>query len=303
MRIRRRKRGKCAALAMVAMLAAGHARAVAEQPVRAAAPAEAPASRPWLGVLLGDAVDGGVQVVAVVPGGPAAAADLRAGDVVLRLGEHPIARNEDLAGALAGAPPGDPLVVQVVRDGVLVRKTVRPAARRPPGPVIAPPAPLPPPRVLLPSPGTDLDAMLGLRTSAIPAELRRHYGAPAEAGLLVIRIAPGTVASRSGIEVGDVLVRACGEALDQPAANPCGPRPEGPHEIALELVRDGEPRVLKVELPGGYAAPSAPDARVAGQTGAIDERARELRIRVLEREIARLEQRLAALKRELESLE
>jgi len=84
--------------------------------------------RGWLGVRL-DALnsqlgeyfgvkDGaGVLVTEVVEGGPAAAAGLQAGDVVVKVGEIDVASPDALHEAMAGTKPGDELKLQVLRKG------------------------------------------------------------------------------------------------------------------------------------------------------------------------------------------
>ena len=87
-----RQRGVLAAL----LLATGLVHAAGETP----APAPAPASRSWLGVWLEDAVDGGVQIIEVVPNGPAAKAGLASGDLVIRIGSKDVADRIELSNAL-----------------------------------------------------------------------------------------------------------------------------------------------------------------------------------------------------------
>jgi S1-C subfamily serine protease len=59
---------------------------------------------------------GGTHVISVVAGSPAAAAGLRAGDVVVRFDDHAIARVPDLLVALRGYSPGDEVDVAVIRN-------------------------------------------------------------------------------------------------------------------------------------------------------------------------------------------
>ena len=47
---------------------------------------------------------------------------------------------------------------------------------------------------------------LGIMVTGLTPELRQFYGAPAERGVLVARVVPGSPAARAGLRVGDVLV-------------------------------------------------------------------------------------------------
>ncbi|HEY1617928.1 MAG TPA: trypsin-like peptidase domain-containing protein [Streptosporangiaceae bacterium] len=60
---------------------------------------------------------GGVAVVAVVSGGPAAKAGLRAGDVIIGIGSQGTPSLAALEGNLASRRPGDDVTVHIVRNG------------------------------------------------------------------------------------------------------------------------------------------------------------------------------------------
>jgi len=47
---------------------------------------------------------------------------------------------------------------------------------------------------------------LGVMVMSLTPELRKHFGAPADRGVLVAQVMPGTPAAAAGIEVGDVIV-------------------------------------------------------------------------------------------------
>lgn len=66
---------------------------------------------------LGVAAESGALVTAVVPGGPAAAAGVRRGDVVVALGNRPVASVEDLIGALRETEPKQATSIGVQRAG------------------------------------------------------------------------------------------------------------------------------------------------------------------------------------------
>lgn len=89
--------------------------------------------RPWLGIVgydvdrrvaayYGLPVSQGVFLVERSDGGPAAAAGLRAGDVITALDGHPVAATSDLVAALRGRKVGDQVEVNIERQGA---RTVR----------------------------------------------------------------------------------------------------------------------------------------------------------------------------------
>jgi putative serine protease PepD len=73
--------------------------------------------RAFLGVRVTSVVGGGVLVAAVEPGGPAARAGIRAGDVIVAVSGTPVLTADDLAAALARVKPGTSIPVQLVRNG------------------------------------------------------------------------------------------------------------------------------------------------------------------------------------------
>jgi S1-C subfamily serine protease len=68
----------------------------------------------------------GVAVRVVMPGGPAASAGLRGGDVLVSLGGAPLRTVADLHRTLGGEAIGARLEVEVLRSGSLARLTVAP---------------------------------------------------------------------------------------------------------------------------------------------------------------------------------
>jgi S1-C subfamily serine protease len=69
---------------------------------------------------------GGIGVMDVVEGSPAAQAGLRAGDLIVGVGGQPVSRAGDLQGLMIGAAIGRPLEVEILRDSRLVRLTAVP---------------------------------------------------------------------------------------------------------------------------------------------------------------------------------
>jgi len=249
-----------------------------------------PTERAWIGVFLGDAVDGGVQLIAIVPGGPAARAGLLVGDVVVGVEQLRLVDVADLARVLDETRPGHSLQLQVLRSGRMFERVVEPASR-PPSPVLvssvvsAPAAPRPPALAVAAEPRGW--RAYGLAVAEVSPDLRRHLGAAAGEGVLVTRIDAETPAALDGFRVGDVLVR-----LDDAPV-----RLESDLEWLLHrtagattratLVRGGRRTTLTVRA---VTLPARPTRELpAVPTGET--------VRV---EIERLERRIEQLKRELE---
>jgi putative serine protease PepD len=92
--------------------------------------------RPYLGVSTGDPETGtGALVAAVVRGGPAADAGIRAGDRIVAIGDRTISESADVAAAVVAHQPGDAVRVRLRRGGrertVTVRLGTRPRAATP----------------------------------------------------------------------------------------------------------------------------------------------------------------------------
>jgi S1-C subfamily serine protease len=60
---------------------------------------------------------GGVRISGTRPDTPAAAAGLKAGDIIVRLGDRNIDTLQDLSDALAKAKPGQTVKLRILRDG------------------------------------------------------------------------------------------------------------------------------------------------------------------------------------------
>ncbi len=263
----------------------------------------APTNKPWIGFWLRDLVDGGVMVVHVVPGGPADKAALRSGDVILLANDRQIAGEDVLEVVLDDLVPGDALDLRVVRDGETLQRQVRVGSRasRPasaitvPSPA-APPKPAPPssPRLLFPT----RVRSAGFEVAEITPGLRVHYGSPEDAGVLVIRSDPESVAGKVGVRVGDVIVRVNDVEITSRSQieralsrwNPSVP-------LEARVIRNGEPELLRID------SALARDVQAEQDREAVLAREREARTRRIRLELQRLERRVEELRRALEELE
>jgi serine protease Do len=163
--------------------------------------------RGWLGVAvqpvtpeLADAMDletqEGALVSQVTPGGPAEAAGLERGDVIVRFGDHEIHRMRELPREVAATPPGTKLEVEVLRKGKHLTKEVEIAELKEETKQ-APTA-------------TQSDdrgsTSFGFDIADVPPELRQRLGLGEGVGALITRIYPGGPAENSGLRPGDVIL-------------------------------------------------------------------------------------------------
>jgi putative serine protease PepD len=72
--------------------------------------------RPYLGVTT-TPHPAGALIQAAITGGPAAAAGLRAGDVIVRIDGKSVDEPDDVSDAVAARRPGDEIEIEVIRDG------------------------------------------------------------------------------------------------------------------------------------------------------------------------------------------
>lgn len=258
--------------------------AVAEETARAPV-----AQSPWIGVVVSEARNGGVAVVLAIDDGPGHAAGLRVGDVILRVADRPVRHGEDFRAVLRARGIGEQLPILIRRDGQERSISVLTAGRpRPQAPVRIAQAPRPSPAPQL------FGATPGVTLQPLTPELRRHFGAPAEHGLLVTRVERGGLGERLGLAVGDVLTGVSGEPVSDPAralARLMIPVPE----LEVAIVRAGRERSLATEQP----RPRGGSVSLTGLAQADRARQRAL----LRSEIERLESRLKVLRERLARLE
>lgn len=57
-------------------------------------------------------------------------------------------------------------------------------------------------------------ARLGAMVMGLTPELREHFGAPADKGVMVARVEPNSSAAAAGLAVGDILTDVKGESVD-----------------------------------------------------------------------------------------
>ncbi len=90
---------------------------------------------------------------------------------------------------------------------------------------------------------------LGVTLTELTPELRTHFGAPEEAGVLVSKVLEDSPAARAGLQVGDVISAVDGEAVGAGGELARAIRAHGEGElVSLELWRDQRLEVLEATL-------------------------------------------------------
>lgn len=90
---------------------------------------------------------------------------------------------------------------------------------------------------------------IGVQSTALSPELRRYFGVPDDAGVLISRVESGAPAEAAGILVGDIVTRVEGAPVVDVAAlgRTVRPRQDG-EPIELELYRDGRRQTVTVNV-------------------------------------------------------
>lgn len=91
--------------------------------------------------------------------------------------------------------------------------------------------------------------MLGVGFVPLTPELRQHFGAPEDAGVLVSKVVSGSAAQAAGVEVGDIITKVDGEAIGEGFELGHAIRGHKAGDtVALEVLRDGRTQTLSATL-------------------------------------------------------
>jgi M6 family metalloprotease-like protein len=184
-------------------------------------PAAAPGQSGYLGIHAAIDHRGKLVVEEVEAGSPAAQAGLRAGDVLLKLGEQAVRSPEALRELLQSRAPGEVVRVAVERRKKKLEVTATLAATSRPRKVPSRPA------------------MLGVQIG----EADGGEGAP------IRQVVPDSPAAGAGLKVGDVLLKINGTLLTNAALLGDSVAEKEPGEtMTLTLRREGKEVELKVQL-------------------------------------------------------
>ncbi len=143
------------------------------------------------------------------------------------------------------------------------------AAPRAASPALDVSSPAPPARVRAPRPVAE-GGYLGVELLDLTPELREHFAAPRDQGVLVARVVAGSPAAKAGLEVGDVVVEAGEQKIHDSweLSSEIWRRSDG-EALSLGVVRDQRPRKLQATIErreregvdvGRWIFPPSPDA-------------------------------------------
>jgi Do/DeqQ family serine protease len=158
--------------------------------------------RGWLGISIQDLTDelaagfgvsakSGVLVADVLKDGPAEAAGMKAGDVIVEMGGAPIKEVTDLQKRVAAIPPGRATALTVLRDRKPTKLTVKIGEQPGEETVVA---------------AGSKGEGLGVTVEGLSEEMAQALGLRGRSGVVVTDVAPGGAAEVAGIKEGDVLL-------------------------------------------------------------------------------------------------
>jgi hypothetical protein len=86
---------------------------------------------------------------------------------------------------------------------------------------------------------------LGVGLTELTPELRKHFGAPEDSGVMVSQVESGSPADKAGLKVGDILTTVDGAAVESSfdIGSRVGKIEDG-HQVGLEVYRDGRAQKL-----------------------------------------------------------
>ncbi|HSA95919.1 MAG TPA: DegQ family serine endoprotease [Acidobacteriota bacterium] len=139
----------------------------------------------------------GALVSDVTPRGPADAAGIKPGDVIVDFGGKAVETSTDIHNLAAKAAPGTNIKIGLIRDGQRLDLTAR-MGERPPDKTEASPS-------QRNEPGASTAQKLGLSLQDLTPDIARQLGYGSDKGAIVADIAPGSPADDAGLQRGDLI--------------------------------------------------------------------------------------------------
>jgi serine protease Do len=169
----------------------------------------------------------GVLIQDLEPGGPAAKAGVKPGDIVIERDGKSVEDASTFRNAIAQTPPGAKVALRVFREGKAVALSVKlgelPGEGGGPTPAHKGKAP-----------------ELGVELSDITPELRQRLQLADARGAVVTGVQPGSPAAEAGLRAGDVLLQVGeGQVRDAAAAKQLLAKTDAKRPLRVRILRDG----------------------------------------------------------------
>lgn len=184
-------------------------------------------TRAWLGIgiravkddpdfreLIRD-VEDGVIVQSIMPNGPAAKSELRAGDVITTVDGRRVGTAQQLRDEIRGKPIGKPVTLEVFRAGETALVKVNPGEYGEPAVTVAA-ATRPAPSESETNASGANPAGIGLTVHALTHELAERFGSDMTPGVIVVTVDKGGPAARKQLKPGDIIT----SINQKPVTNP-----------------------------------------------------------------------------------
>jgi serine protease Do len=208
-------------------------------------------ARGWLGVNIQEITEEiaesldideaeGALIAGVMPGGPAEAAGLRTGDVILEFGGEEVERVKDLPRLVAATKANKTVTVRVLRDGE--EKDIRVEVGAMPEDEVAAANPA--------DPETPDAAKLGLALAPLTPEFRQRLRlADDVSGVVIADVARNSPAAREGLRPGDLIKRVGSREVNTPGEVIDEVKRHADRKAVLLLIsRAGNDRFIAVPL-------------------------------------------------------
>src|SRR5262249_23571754 len=132
----------------------------------------------------------GALVGEVVPGGPAAQAGIRQGDVIVAFNDKAVKDAHDLPAMAAETPVGQKVTVTVRREGVTQQVPITLGK-------------LPSEKAAREESAQPSQSQWGLRLQDVTPQMANRLGLTANHGVMVVGVQPGSPAEQAGLREGD----------------------------------------------------------------------------------------------------
>ena len=149
----------------------------------------------------------GVVVNAIPPGGPAAKSDLKAGDIITAIDGKPVSTAQQLKSEIRGKKLGQPVALDVFRNGKTLKVKVKPEAWPDEATQAANKR------------GAAPEAEskdLGLTVRSLTKELAEQFGVDKIEGVIVTEVESGSAAERKGLRPGDIITEVNQKSVTSP---------------------------------------------------------------------------------------